>query len=570
MTRSLIVCAAVLFFSSTVAHAQLGQLNHLSTYVSTNSAGDPLFDEGLVEIAAYDKSNKRVFLTNGNDDALTILDITNPAAPTFFGSLDLSAYGGPTSVAVSGSLIAVANEAASDVTDSGTVVFYDANDLGAAPTPVTVGPLPDMVTFTPDGSKLLIANEGEASETDPLNNNPAGSIGFINTTTFDYTEADFTSFALTPGASPISNVRINPNVNSAVEDLEPEYITVSPDGTKAFATLQENNTIAVIDVANEEITDLLPLGVKDHSLPGNGLDAAKDDDTAVIQPEPLLGMYMPDGMAAYNVGGINYIITANEGDARDEDFGTFAEYRDEDEIGGDATLDPGTYDAAFETRLDDLRISHHDGDTDDDGDLDQLFTYGGRSFSIFAEDGTLIFDSGDDFEQEILGQFPDNFNAGDDDFDLDDRSDNSGPEPEGVALGQIAGRTLAFIGIEKMGGVMVYDVTDPFNVSFLHYMNDRQFDDGLLDTFEDITDGNAVDPADRADLLAALEAGTFDIAPEGLLFIPAADSPNGEDLLLVANEVSGTTSIYTVVPEPGTIALLGLGGLTILAHRRRA
>ncbi len=570
MLRMLTACTLVLA-AAVAAHAGLGSLSHLGTYVGTDVNGYPVWDEGLTEIAAYDAASYRLFITNGNDNRVDVLSLADPTAPSLVDSISLAPYGdAPTSVAVSGGLIAVSVEAPVG-TDPGLVAFFNTSDLSLNTT-VTVGALPDMVAFTPSGATLLVANEGEAAEGNPPTLNPAGSISLIDTTTFAVQTADFTAFdaTLVPGADPSTSVRIHPNVTTPSRDIEPEYITVSPDGTTAFVACQENNALAVVDIATATVTDLLPLGAKDHSLPGNGLDGYKKDDAAVIQPEHLFGMYMPDGIAAYEVGGQVYIIMANEGDSRDDDFGDFTtpgNLADEGELDKtikNSDLAPGFPNPTLCDDLDGLKVSQNDG-KDGSGKYEKLFAFGARSFSIFDATGTLVYDSGDDFEQTVAAMFPDNFNCSDDDLGIDDRSDDSGPEPEGVALGTLAGRTFAFIGLEKIGGVMVYDVTDPVAPLFIEYMNNRLFDQDLLDTFEDYA---SADPADQAALMAALQAGRFDIAPEGLLFIPAVDSPSGQDLLVVANEVSGTTSVYRVVPEPATLTLVALGGLALLRKRR--
>jgi hypothetical protein len=182
-----------------------------------------------------------------------------------------------------------------------------------------------------------------------------------------------------------------------------------------------------------------------------------------------------------------------------------------------------------DARLGRLKTTIVDGDTDGDGDFDQLFSYGARSFSIWTASGQQVFDSGADFEQITAIEFPDNFNStNDENGSFDDRSDDKGPEPEGVTLGRIKGHTYAFIGLERIGGIMVYDITNPHRVSFVDYINHRDF---AVDA--QLPDGS-VNPL------------VGDLGPEGLVFIPARQSPNGQPLLVVGNETSGTTSIFQI------------------------
>jgi DNA-binding beta-propeller fold protein YncE len=537
--------------------------------------GAGIFDGSAAEIPAYDAASQRLFVTNAADGTLDVIDLSDPTLPSLITRVNLGG-GGPNSVAVSNGLVAVAVEA-STVTDPGFVKFYNAADLTAAAADVTVGALPDMLTFTPDGSRLLVANEGEPDGVDPLGSVSiidTGSFSVLNTADFSaFTDANTTTTA-TLGVTPTTGVRRDPGVATLAQDVEPEYIAVSADGSKAFVALQEANSVGVLDLTTNSFTSIQALGTIDHSLPGNGLDSSDRDDAVNITTRPVNGMFMPDAIAAYSAGGVGYYVTANEGDDRGED-----------ERIKDLTLDPTAFPDAAALQenevLGRLGASTWDGDTDGDGDFDQLFTYGTRSFSIFDEAGNLVFNSGDDFEQITANTAGVVFNATNDENDsFDNRSDNKGPEPEGVTLGQIDGRTYAFIGLERVGGVMIYDITDPLTSSFVDYLNLRDFtipdqdadeDDGDLDDngFEDADDGvrELNEAVTLANGLLMDDLGELDLGPEGLLFISAADSPNGNALLVVTNEVSGTTTVFNVIPEPGTgLALLAL---TAVGLRRR-
>ncbi|MCA9957083.1 MAG: choice-of-anchor I family protein, partial [Anaerolineales bacterium] len=354
---------------------------------------------------------------------------------------------------------------------------------------------------------------------------PEGSVSIIDLRhgVANLTQADVrtASFAKFNGRSIDPLIRIfGPNATVS-QDLEPEYIAVSDDSRIAWVTLQENNALAIIDIANANVMSLRALGLKDHSQPGNGLDASDKDDAINIANWPVYGMYMPDAIAAFTIRGQQFLITANEGDARDYDG-----YAEEERV-KDLELDPTAFpnaDALQENEaIGRLTVTTAQGDTDGDGDFDALWAFGGRSFSIWTRQGKLVFDSGDQLEQITATVLPDDFNSTNDENDsFDNRSDNKGPEPEGVVVGVVNGRTYAFIGLERIGGIMVYDVTTPSNPQFVEYINTRDFS------------GDA-------------EAGTAgDLGPEGLTFVSASDSPTGQPLLIVGYEVSGSVAIFSI------------------------
>jgi Ca2+-binding RTX toxin-like protein len=475
------------------------------------------------EIPAFDPLTQRTFVVSGTG-ILDILDTSNPTVPTQVGSIDVSRFGSANSVAVKNGIVAVAI-GGTNPQAPGTVAFYDVdgNFLNA----VTVGALPDMLTFTPDGSKILTANEGEPSsynQTDSVD--PEGSVsiidlskGVLNLSQSDVTTADFRAFNSQKDALIAQGVRIfGPNATVA-QDLEPEYITVSSDSKTAWITLQENNAIAILDLESGQITDIKPLGYKDHSLSGNGLDASDRDGPSNtgrinIQNWPVLGMYQPDAIASFSINGQTYLITANEGDARD-----YTGFVEEARVGS-LTLDPTAFPNAADLRanaaLGRLTVTNTLGDSDRDSDFDQLYVFGARSFSIWTAEGNLVFDSGDQLEQITAVQVPASFNSNGTPATFDTRSDNKGPEPEGIVTGTIGDRTYAFIGLERTGGVMVFDVTIPTSPAFVQYIT---------------TPGDA--------------------SPEGLVFVASDQSPTGKPLLIVSNEVSFTTTIYEITPSDG-------------------
>jgi hypothetical protein len=527
------------------------ELNVLGSY----QAEGEVFDESAAEIVAHDPANQRLFVVNALARTIDVLDINDPALPVKLSTIDATAEGAAAnSVAVYGDLVAVAIEAENKQAN-GKVVFYNSTDLNKAGE-VEVGALPDMVTFTRDGQKVLVANEGEPSNDYSVD--PEGSVSIIDLSngvaSAIVTTAGFTGFNADQADLETAGLRIFGPGATLAEDLEPEYIAVSIDNTKAWVALQENNAVAELDIEAGEITALLPLGYKDHSIIGNELDASNRDSGINIRNWPVKGMYMPDAITSYGYNGKTYYITANEGDSRDYD-GWTEEFRM-----ADLTLDPASDLSAITNLLEDenlgrlnttstmgisngcdpsqlpAELGDLNGDTDVDVDdvkfyventceYDTLFSYGARSFSIWSEDGKRVFDSGSEFERITASLIPGNFNGNNDENSFDNRSDDKGPEPEAVTIGTINGQTFAFIGLERAGGIMVYNVTNPQNPGFVQYLNNRDFS---------VSQEN-------------LEAGMAgDLGPEGLAFIAAEDSPNGKPMLAVGNEVSGTTTFYGV------------------------
>ncbi len=479
---------------------------------------------GTAEIGAYDPVNQLLFVTN--DDRVEVLDFSdvNNIAPV--STLQQAGFGGVQSVAVSGNLVAVAHAAAT-TTDPGSVFFYELPALTNV-TSVTVGALPDMLTFTPDGTRVLVANEGEPS--DDYTIDPEGSVsvidvsgGFAGITQASVTNIDFNGFDNDLVNLQNSGVRIYGPGATVSQDLEPEYVAVSDDSQIAYVVLQENNAYATIDLTNNTVTAITAFDLKDNSLPENSLDTSDDTDFIFNASWPIFGMIMPDGIDSFNIGGTNYLITANEGDARD--YGGYAEERN---IGdSDYVLDPTVFPNAdilgLNANLGALTLTVASGDTDGDGDFDQIHAFGGRSFSIYeADSGNFVYDSGNDFEVITAADttYGAIFNASNSNNSFKNRSDNKGPEPEAVIVEEFNGNYYAFILLERIGGVMIYDVTDPTAPIFLQYLNSR----------------GAVEGAN--------ESG--DLGPEGIILIRANESPNGLPLLVITNEVSATLSIYTL------------------------
>jgi alkaline phosphatase/2',3'-cyclic-nucleotide 2'-phosphodiesterase (5'-nucleotidase family) len=470
------------------------------------------------EISAFDAASSRIFVTSPYD-GLQVVALGGGLHMTKLGTIDLGSNK-VNSVAVSHGIVAVAVEA-DNKTDAGTVWFLDAagtvGDSSMIIGHVTVGALPDMLTFSADGTKVLVANEGEMAAD---GSNPEGSISIIDLSGgvghATVATASFAAFNSQIAALKEAGVRLFAGETgfestTVAHDLEPEYISISPDGTTAFVTLQENNAIAILDIASATFTNIAPLGLKSFlGLPFDGSD--KDGGYKPQTNLPVFGQYMPDAIASFTgADGHIYYVIANEGDDRD-DFITPDETAKVSAVDLDNATFPNEATLKSNAGIGPLKISNapgNNGDTDGDGDIDQLLSYGARSFSILNEKGVTVFDSGSHIEQ-FVAQYGLYVNANGSGLFDDTRSDNKGPEPEGVTIGVVDGKTLAFVTLERGGGgVMVYDVTNPAAVSFVQYLR---------------------------------HAG--DESPEGVLFVSAADSPTGRDMLLVSNEVSNTVSIF--------------------------
>ena len=476
---------------------------------------------GAAEITAYDFVSKRLFIVNGALGTVDVVDLRRPESPLVIGTLTFS--GAANSVDAEGGVVAIAVQAA-DKVSPGTVEFYRATTL-APISSVQVGSLPDMVTFTPSGRQLLVANEGEPNNYLAGNIDPEGSVSIIDVSNVNrptVRTASFSRFNGQEDALRAQGIRIFGPRASVAQDLEPEYIAVSDDETTAWVTLQENNALAVIDLASATVTSLAPLGFKNHL--NNPLDPSDSEVSTsprrgriAIRAWPVLGMYQPDAIASFTVGGQTYLITANEGDARD--YAGFNEEARVRTLGLNPTVftEAACYGAPCtrDSLLGRLTVTSTLGRNAGTGLYDALYAFGARSVSVWSAQGSLLWDSGDQLEQLTTGLGNVAFNASNDNNTLDDRSDNKGPEPEGVVIGTLGEKTFAFVGLERVGGVVVYDVSSPTSPSFVTYINTRSGAEG-------------------------------DRGPEGLEFVPAVRSPNKQPLLIVGHETSGTTAIYQV------------------------
>ncbi len=500
----------------------------MSEIVAYHAASRSMFI--TVDSATTKSSFQRISLANLGSTALanpvTASNLTAGSVTSVSADVNGAGFtaGGVQTLAISGNLLAIAVQA-TPKTDNGVVAFYRLDALGNATylKKVTVGSLPDGMAFTPDGSKLVVANEGELSvsfATDGID--PDGTISVIavangtpadTATTLGFADfnIDGSRFSELPAA-----VRIGRSGATVAQDMEPEYVSITPDGTKAHVTLQENNAVAVVDLATNRIERIVAMGFKNHGLAANAL--APSDKVAATAPfvlksyPNLFGVYMPDGIASFTVNGVSYFITANEGDDRD-DFLASAETQ----RAGHASivLSPTAFPNAAvlkgETELGRLNIIRTMG-LNSQGQYERLYTLGGRSFSIYnAQTGAQVYDSGSDLERRAYATLPISLLGN---SQVKDRLDNKGPEPESVVVGQVRGRPHAFVALERTSAILVYDVSNPASPVFVQWLQNTTT----------LADG--------------------DVSPEGLAFVPADQSPSGQALLLAGHEVSGTVSVW--------------------------
>lgn len=472
------------------------------------------------EIVVHDPTSQRLFTTSAIAGFLDVINFSNPTAPTIINSIDMNSYGGVTSVAVKNGIVAVASPNI-DETLNGSVVFFDTNGIFIKQ--VIVGALPDMITFSPDGTKVLTANEGQPNANYSID--PEGSVSVIDISggipalnQSNVSTLLFTDYNSQEAALITSGVRKLKATSTLSQDFEPEYITISADSQKAWVTLQENNAVAEINLATTTYSDIWPLGTKDISIPGNGMDISDNNGQILIANWPIKAFYMPDAVANYSINGTNYLVTANEGDEKE-----YTGFVERTTVGATTyVLNPVIYPNASVLKqsynMGRFRVSNLSGNTDSDTEFENINSVGTRSFSIFnATTKQIVFDSGDDFERYTAANLPTLFNADHEENIAKGRSRAKGPEPEGVTVAQIGTETFAFISLERVGGVMVYNITNPNNVTFVDYKNSRS---------------------------SSAYAG--DHGPEGITYISPANSPTGIGYILVANEISGTISIFEV------------------------
>ena len=529
--------------------------------------------EGAAEIVAYQASKKWIYAINSSGDEAVvniipadtfdtaalvkdnegIVSATNLASAITL-SLNENTPGDANSIAIDANnqLLAVAM-AATNVGEAGQIAFYNiSGDTPVFIKNVTVGALPDMVAFSHDGAKVVVANEGEPNGDYSID--PEGTISIIDITNgtiadtalsinfqaYNNKQAELEAQGLV-FANPTGRIIYGNLINTTVAmDLEPEYVSISKDNKYAYISIQENNGLAIINLEDNSL-ELKGLGFKDWS--NLQFDASdKDGGVNFKSYSGLYGMYQPDTIASFSWKGANFIVSANEGDAREY----FFDASDEADCIAKGGLDYDAKDGCLayidESRVEDLTLAANfdylnnddndigrlkvttvKGDINNDGQYESLYAYGARSFTIWDSNGLVVFDSGDQIARVTASVHGNAFNNNEDENKGDTRSDDKGAEPEALTLGKVGDRLFAFVGLERMGAIMVFDITNPYDVKFQDYFYNR-----------------GLEPS--ADI-------TGDLAPEGMTFVPAAQSATNEALLIVGNEISGSIAVWEITTQ---------------------
>ena len=480
------------------------------------------------EISAF-MPEKNVLFVVGGENVMEVVDLADPLNPKKLNEIKLP--GGASSVTVHGDLVAV-SLLNNPEWKKGHVQVMRYNKKLEVLGLHELCYMPDMITFTPDGLNLLVACEGSPDET--FSEDPEGGIGVLSIAAAANASANATDFAkawkkpqkTVVGFDGLDSLKLmakgvrKTGVKSFVQSLEPEYITVSGDSKTAWISLQENNALVKYDVTAKKVLDVFPLGYVDHSVLGNGLDVKKNK-AIEIKNYPLRGLRQPDGISSFSVSNKTFVVTANEG-APVNDYKAWTDVTTPMMLSQQGVLDPAVFTSSVLDDLKNVTVSRLERcdvapDKTANGKCPYMYSFGSRSISIFdGATGHLMWDSGDVFEQTIAKVAPDyfNWNSKKGKVKMDARSEDKGCEPENVTTGVVGEKRYVFAGLERTSAVAVFDITG-------------------------VEKGNAPKIVD-------FYLNPKDRGPEGILFIPAEKSPNGESLLIVGYEYSKTLAVYTV------------------------
>ena len=544
---------AVLTLFTASALITAGQLPALAngatlkiTEIAAIASGD---GEGSSEIATYHAGSKRIFATNGVKNTIDIFDISDVANPKKVGAVALSPYGNDVTSVAAGKDVVVAVVNVSDkfsatgvpTTTNGKIVVFD-TDGKVLSSPDVLGVLPDSVTFAPNGTTALVAIEAQpvCAKDDPATaakeetdytkaSDPVGGVTVVDLTNPASPVLRFAGFnQFSVADMRAKGIAVSSVVNNVAKDFEPEFVT-AVDNNYAYVTIQEANAIGRLNIKSatfESVTRAFESNLSIVSRDTSDRDAGAGPRTY----KNVVGASQPDAIAGFTIGSGQYFVTANEGDAR--------EYTClNDDLRGsalkvDARRFPDWKALSGSAALGRAKVNPTIGDKDGDGDIDTIHLRGSNSMTMYRN-GLVIWDSANLLDQiqtqafgvaNINGSHSLSSDKSTMNYVGQDRSDDKGSEPEGVAVGMVGDRRIAILGLERMTALAIFDITVPGNPIFQEWLQ-------MLPT----------------KATPAKEVKHF--SPEGIVFVPADKSPSGKALIITSYELSGSLSIHQIEPR---------------------
>ena len=516
------------------------------TEIAAISSGD---GEGSSEIATYHAGSKRIFATNGVKNTIDIFDISDVANPKKVGAVALSPYGNDVTSVAAGKDVVVAVVNVSDkfsatgvpTTTNGKIVVFD-TDGKVLSSPDVLGVLPDSVTFAPNGTTALVAIEAQpvCAKDDPATaakeetdytkaSDPVGGVTVVDLTNPASPVLRFAGFnQFSVADMRAKGIAVSSVVNNVAKDFEPEFVT-AVDNNYAYVTIQEANAIGRLNIKSatfESVTRAFESNLSIVARDTSDRDAGAGPRTY----KNVVGASQPDAIAGFTIGSGQYFVTANEGDAREytclnDDLRASA-------LKVDARRFPDWKALSGSAALGRAKVNPTIGDKDGDGDIDTIHLRGSNSMTMYRN-GLVIWDSANLLDQiqtqafgvaNINGSHSLSSDKSTMNYVGQDRSDDKGSEPEGVAVGMVGDRRIAILGLERMTALAIFDITVPGNPIFQEWLQ-------MLPT----------------KATPAKEVKHF--SPEGIVFVPADKSPSGKALIITSYELSGSLSIHQIEPR---------------------
>ncbi|NDB37734.1 MAG: hypothetical protein EB040_05315 [Actinobacteria bacterium] len=549
MKKLPLIVITALTTSALITAGQFPVRANEATVKITEISSISLDGEGSGEIATFHPGSKRIFATNGVKNAIDIFDISNVAAPKKVGSVSLAPYGNDvTSVAAGRDVVAAAvlvsekfSATGAPTTPNGKLVVFDTNGKVLS-SPDILGVLPDAVTFAPNGTTALVAIEASlvCAKDDPATtakedtdyskaSDPEGGVSIVDLSNPAAPVVKFAGFSqFNVAQMRAKGIALSSVVNSVAKDFEPELIT-AVDNTYAYVTIQEANAIGKLNIETASFESITRAFESKLSLTARDT-SDRDSGAGPRNYANVVGASQPDAIAGFKIGSGHYFVTANEGDAR--------EYTclNDDLRGSSLKVDSRRFPTwsalSASAALGRAKVNPNIGDKDGDGDIDTIHLRGSNSMTMYRN-GMVLWDSGDLLDQIQISAFGVANINGSHSLSSDkstmnyvgqDRSDDKGSEPEGVAVGMVGDRRVAILGLERMTALVVFDITEPRSPVFQEWLQ----------------------------MLPAKATPAKDVkhfSPEGIVFVPADKSPSGKALFITSYELSGSLSIHQIEPR---------------------